>query len=279
MENEVRECYDRFTSCNKEVSAWIKKMYSIIENFSKKHLQSPAQKNMTAFCTEISRHLQDESFLNSSTALLKTYFTNPSDIHHGLLTAVVFQIQKNILSKLVSSESQTSASTLPKKAEPSSSGLGKIRYIGGYCVAKVKSEVSKKLSSCMFVFKKKNEFDKCKLTFNIVESMEVDYNLLADTTKYPETLEETQRKQNVGGGLTHISDTAYDFFVLLEKLCRNELNDTTLAQYGGNLFQHIYTGMSCNEELDHYWNNIFENVGKKSDSILTELTEKISKDF
>jgi hypothetical protein len=36
--------------------------------------------------------------------------------------------------------------------------------------------------------------------------------------KYAETLQETERRQNVGCGLTHIKDNVYEFFLHLEQL-------------------------------------------------------------
>lgn len=46
--------------------------------------------------------------------------------------------------------------------------------------------------------------------------MEETYHVLYETSIYPETLQETKHKQNIVGGLTNISDKAYEFVVLLE---------------------------------------------------------------
>lgn len=94
--------------------------------------------------------------------------------------------------------------------------MGKISNIGGYCVLRLKSEKRKKLSTCIFNPKKRTEFEQLQTEFKTLENMEETYHVLYETSIYPETLQETKHKQNIVGGLTNISDKAYEFFVLLE---------------------------------------------------------------
>ena len=66
----------------------------------------------------------------------------------------------------------------------------------------------------------------------LLESLCVTYAEISQTTTDPESLFETQRKQNLTEGLCNVSDETFNFFMYLERISRELLTYETLQENG-----------------------------------------------
>ena len=87
---------------------------------------------------------------------------------------------------------------------------------------------------------------------------------LDGSSAYPETLLVTEDKQYRPRGLTHIEDSAYEFFLKLDELRVEYLNDRKLKQHKGNLIDDALAAIKTNEllkgkRLSRFPGNILQN--------------------
>ena len=181
------------------------------------------QKHLTEFYTEFQNYIESAEYSLSIKSLSDFEFS------HQLLTAVIFLIQANVLktkSASVDKPENVGPSIFPSPdSTPSEPGKGKIRHVGGYCVAKVRYSLTKSMRNFFFVPGMQPEIEKFQEQINILDNMTVSAFELMETTIYKETLEETVRKQNTSEGLTNICDAVYKFFVMVERAIRGILTE------------------------------------------------------
>ena len=109
---------------------------------------------------------------------------------------------------------------------------GKVRYISGYVVAKLKHTISTKLRNCLFVKKMESQIEQLQEQMILLNSLCISYDELIISGSDPESLDEIKRKQIECEGLTNITDNAFQFFTRLENLCRTKLTHFNLIEHG-----------------------------------------------
>jgi hypothetical protein len=108
----------------------------------------------------------------------------------------MFNIQKNLLQSLASGTQCEPLSEIKTISENISSGRrGKIRYIAGYCIAKIKYSLSSSLRSKLFNLKHTVEVEKLQKQMQLLENVCVSEAEISSCTSDRESLEETKRKQ------------------------------------------------------------------------------------
>lgn len=114
----------------------------------------------------------------------------------------------------------------------------KIRYIGGACVAKCKFHFMNITRNSLYKnqIKTSTSFAKVKLLDHICSNDDL-------VSKYPKSLIDTQRKQNISHGLTLINDNAFEFFLEVTQKKQKYHNNVTLALHGASVLT------LCEEEL------------------------------
>lgn len=98
------------------------------------------QKHFTEFYTLFNSYLKSASYLDSLRHLVGD-LNNCGSIIKQLLTSVVFLIQRNLLhekASAVKTDTQSICISPSQTTELPSAGKGKIRYVGGYTVAKTR---------------------------------------------------------------------------------------------------------------------------------------------
>jgi hypothetical protein len=119
------------------------------------------------------------------------------------------------------------------------SARGKIRYVSGYVIGKLKYNLSRKIKRVVFALRMEFQFSKLQNQLKLVNFLCTSYADLTQQSKDPLSLEETKRKQNEREGLTNITDKAFEFFEKLEQLCWQLLTHVNLAVHGKNLFSFV----------------------------------------
>ncbi|KAK6169024.1 hypothetical protein SNE40_020154 [Patella caerulea] len=93
-----------------------------------------------------------------------------------------------------------------------SSDRGKIRYVSGYVIAKIKHNLSRKIRNALFVSGKEDNLSTFQNQMDILNSLCSSYDKLKDVSSDVDSLGQIERKQNEREGLTNISDLTFQFF-------------------------------------------------------------------
>ncbi|CAC5364753.1 PIF1 [Mytilus coruscus] len=192
------------------------------------------QKMFTEFYTKFNMYLKSSEFESSVKPLI-----HENKFGKQILVAVMFLIQKHVLrdaSDSLQSTGQSVQINCPINMEISAGGRGKIRYIGGYVIAKCRYKLTKTIQNNLFVPGLVPEVRQLKFRVNILDEMIVSASEITNESIYEETLEETKRKQNLSEGLTNIHDKIFEFFESLELKVRTLLCYKNLQKHRKELF-------------------------------------------
>lgn len=229
-------------------------------------------KQINAFYTKFNMYLSGEEFNSSVTNLLSLYrgMGNQS-IGRQFLTCIMLNIQKSQLRDMstnVTCQPSHSLRTLPEEISPA--GRGQIRYIGGYVIAKIKYNDSKSLRNKLFGEKQVQEIRNLRTEIQLLQSVCISEAEISSITTDIESLEETNRKQNIKESLVNITGNMYDFFTLLDKKCVTFLNYDNLIVYKDNLFQALSNHILSNNEILESWIHVFRNVDIDYESSMSD---------
>ncbi|KAJ8321535.1 hypothetical protein KUTeg_000911 [Tegillarca granosa] len=145
-------------------------------------------------------------------------------------------------------------------------GKGKIRYVSGYVVAKLKYNLSKKIRNSLFVKGKETDIKIYKCQMEIFNSLCCSYNDLLQDCDDPGSLEEIKRKQNQNESLCNITNEAFAFFQNLEHKCRTKLTHQNLVNFRKHLFKDAKEGLINDSELYQSWISCVVSSQKSSET-------------
>lgn len=83
--------------------------------------------------------------------------------------------------------------------------------------------------------------------------------------KEPETLEDTNRKQNIQKSLLTVNDATHDFFLTLTDFVDSHLTAETLTKYKSETLGHVRSTMESNEEIKSLWSALFPGAHKDAE--------------
>ena len=229
-------------------------------------------KNTNTFLTKFQSHISSSTFKNKATKLLATYNVPVDGPEYQFLSGIMFYIEKECLTILDEKLELLPPQpfSVPCGAQLNPSALAKIRYVGGYVVAKIKYNISKRLKDVLFAKGKEKIVQHLKYKMHCVNSLTISHEEISNTTSDPDTLIEIARKQNAREGLTNITDKAFDFFLRLEDICRDRLSQINLEEKGKNLFSFTYAEICAETVLFTMWINLI------SECALSAVVEKDS---
>lgn len=148
-------------------------------------------------------------------------------------------IRKFILSEIENSYkiSSTTVSNQRVQRNVTEESYGKIRYVGGYCVAKVRQKYTKQLRSNCYKLKCENQvkYKESCLMLEILDNMSVNESIVS-LSQFP------QSRRN-------ISDQLFELFVSTCKMCLNLLVCNNVNFHCENLFQFCSSVIGKNCQL------------------------------
>ncbi|XP_062608033.1 uncharacterized protein LOC134269858 isoform X1 [Saccostrea cucullata] len=180
----------------------------------------------------------------------------------------MFKVQRDVLREVAKRDEKEIPSLLEKISEDktlSGPGRGKIRYIGGYVLAKLKYRNSRVVKRSAFAPGKEEVMEECerqKILLNSLCSTEAD---LIDNTSDPESLLETKRKQNMSGSLCNISDQTFNFFQQLELKSRQLFTYEKLVDTKSKFFEVVKNLLLDDFHSKSSFSDLFRNL-KEEDS-------------
>lgn len=239
QESVARNACDKILS-NEAVTAWYTRQCDNINNiFETNCTTEPGnmnQKSFTQFYSNFNRYILSDEYTSQSESFTNIPFA------HQILTSVMFVIQANILKKKaakVEPKYPNDAIFPSDGSAVSDAGRGKVRYIGGYCIAKCRYRLCSNLRNSLFLPGMEKEINTMNKQIDFLDKMTVSYTDIYLSTVYGETLEETARKQNTCESLTNITDSVFEFFEILEITARSILTYETLVKKNKYMYRHI----------------------------------------
>ena len=259
---------------NKDFKLYIGKIYedlnSIIVSKCNDIKQKTEAKHWTAFYTELYRYTKSEKYVS----YLTTMFQHPpTELDYDASGKIVDKLEEIILEEKSShmfEDSLPTTTILPI----SDAGLGKIRYIGGRCVAKAKYHLMKSIKPNLY---KSNKKQSVNIAFAKVRMLDYVSTRTLDKSKCNETLKETERKQNLSRGLTHITDECFTFFCDLNRVRMQHQTEQYLQIHGAEALIKGKEEVLKNKMISEEWHNIFRSY--KVPDAAVSITAEILNDL
>ena len=121
----------------------------------------------------------------------------------------------------------------------STGGRGKLRYLGGWVIAKLKHKKKKFVRQNLYKQNMKAAANKYDKEVRLLETLTDTESSLLDSSTDQESLIYTKQKQNLRGGLTNISDECFDFFVCLDIQLQQLMTELAVNIYGKNFHSNL----------------------------------------
>ena len=222
------------------------------EHIRGKTLKKNNAANQTKQLGELFLWLKSETYLNH----VKRFFSKESitSQHLTLCYRLVMQMHLHLMS---SKPSSSQPSKLPSAENTkhienldTSDGLtlAKVRYVGGYAVARNRHLIGKKLDRQLQSIKGKKKKLISIETYIILKHVSGNIGI---ATEYAESMSEINHR--LYGSLTALTDKTFEFFIMLERKRLTTLTSTALAQEGGNLPGAVVKALLVDQQLTQSW--------------------------
>lgn len=239
---------------------WFEEQFSVIEGIGLRSFPEEkekfTQKHRNDFFVKFNQYINSSQYTASALNLLSIYNQDHKGPVFRVLTSLLFYLEQHYLENLSCHIQLLPPAPLTKPSaelDIDSVGRGKIRYVSGYVVAKLKYNLSKKIRNSLFVKGKEMFLDLNQNKMEILNSLCCSYDELLMSSTDLESLEEIHRKQNQREGLTNITDEAFSFFQSLELQCRQKLTHENLVNVGKTLFHDVKEELLCDSDLYQSW--------------------------
>ncbi|KAJ8310830.1 hypothetical protein KUTeg_012695 [Tegillarca granosa] len=248
--------------CNKleKVEKFVNNLFASLTDIFKKTCgdvssATPDPKVWNLFHTE----LYNFSISSNYISLVQSLFENaPSELDYEVCSVIFDKVKSIVLSKqsqhlMVSKENKSKTVSVLI----SESGLGKLRYIFGRCIAKSRYSHMKIAKQNLYNPKNRESVAKSFLKVKMLDFLTTSYSDLENNSNFMGTLHETKRKQNLTEGLTNITDSAFLYAKELEEK-RNCIQTVhNFHVYGSDFLKYCHSVLLDNSVLFNKWRNLF----------------------
>ena len=133
---------------------------------------------------------------------------------------------------------------------------GKIRYCGGWALAKTRETLRKYIKANLVSSKEKiqGSVNEAYIKKKAIDSLTFPSTSIHSSSSIPETLSVTDRRQYSRGGLTHIRDITNTFFLELEEKRVQLMNSDRLRIWKCDLISSAIDSTKADTRLLGTWN-------------------------
>ena len=244
-----REMKKKLAACNEEaIDTFTSHNYKILTRAAqntikpkqnKKTLSS--QKKFLSLCHDI--HTSKKFDQKIATAF--NINVDQIEISHRLIAGKVYSLIRAEVQKVLCSDAVSPQTT--RHADLSTDNLpdavrGKMRYVGGYVV---KTLIQRKVDK----IRARADLYQNKLKYDILKNMTISEATIHKTTTDAESLQQTERKQNMNHGLINITDSCYAFFIRFICILNSHYTVSALAAHRVDIFQVVFASVMADYEL------------------------------
>ncbi|XP_062584328.1 uncharacterized protein LOC134246079 [Saccostrea cucullata] len=220
-------------------------------------------KSWTCYYSEVYKFSTSEKYKK----LVEAYFGRKATTQEFQLCRNIFdQVSSSIIEEHTSHLAISQAGKGDSTMTISDTSHGKIRYIGGACVAKSKFHFMNLTRKSLY--KNKDKSSNSYLKVKMLDHLCIKDSLIS--SKYPKSLLETERKQNISHGLTIVTDSVFEFFLELSKRRLKFHNDVTFALHGASCLTLCDKDLKEDTELKSIWEILFNDFDNPSLRLLIE---------
>ncbi|XP_060601957.1 uncharacterized protein LOC132755166 [Ruditapes philippinarum] len=158
----------------------------------------------------------------------------------------------------------------------SDAGKGKIRYVGGMCVAKISQHYISVIIS--------NQNNPDKNVKNLVKDSENKINILKQMIanedldfQCDKTLQEIERKQNVRKALTYLGDQCFQFFLNLNEKVNKLLSTEIFRIQKKQIFEYTLSEIENDDDLKLLFFELFTDENVTQDTVYSLYKEIVHK--
>lgn len=242
-----------------------------------------SNKSFTEFDKECNKLLTSEDY---KMRIRYLFSNNPSPEQYNIIFKLTTAVRKYILSleaEPIRKEAEEQAKKETGKVfQESVGGVGKIRYIAGWCIHKLKKNRKKKIINIMYNRKKVKEMENLLTEKELLEHLEASESELEYSVER-ESLKEIERKQNIRKGLTNVTDKCSAFFQKLDSKIRSLQTHKNLDIHGTKFSSFLRSNLNEDGKLRNEWRSLFpayeknEEIYKLQDNILEQVYDKYSR--
>lgn len=160
----------------------------------------------------------------------------------------------------------------------------KVRHVAGWCVAKVHYAIKQNLR-----LKKLSTNTKLRQLIphvedkkRLIETLIISQPEISSTTQDPASLQETIMKQNCRGGLKHVTDLTFHYFLKLCSFINGQLTTECLTKWKGDTLVHVSDIIKSNMSFLEDWQNLIDperSAVSKSTELFHDIVSKFPKVF
>ena len=209
-----------------------------------------SQADLTNLFAKDKQHKESPYYIKSCLALAPEYQET------SVLFSICYKLTKSLRTHLLSKKVEslpTASSTLSQRMSTTKedAAKGKLRYIGGYVIAKLHYRYMQEIKASTFKVdaERVRRYEEGKLKNEIIDVLKVNEATLDRETNDRSSLLEIKRKQNITRGLTNITDLMFDFFEHLVATVLNLLTCRNYHLYGGEIHKFVLDAIERNSDL------------------------------
>lgn len=202
--------------------------------------------------------------------------TTLSDEHYNIAFRLATHLRKDILSqhvKHIKEKAKKDALTgRGKQFVESDGGKGKIRYLGGWCLSSVRKQKIRRIMANVYNPKQSDLISTLTIQKELIDHIiAVSESSIMQSSAFIETLSETIRRQNFRKGLTHITDSAFKFFIEFDNLVRGLQNKANINVHGKNIGTYLSERVLNSVALYKLWQNLFQDYETSTGTTVQEM--------
>ena len=283
QQKSINSCFDTVQKNKESLKTFCTHIYSEMNSYYEKLPEKKENKHFTSLYSKLSLFMSGPRYKSLVQSLFSTLAANETQYRAAFY--IVELVRKLFLEKKcepIIEQARKEASTL-NTYKDSKGGRAKVRYIGGWCVAKLRYNRKRKVLRNLYVANKMTgSVNTCKTQVRLLDQLTATQEDILNKTSDLASLSEIQRKQNAGNGLLNLSDFAYGFFLSLDKaLCQTETM-SNLHLYGKSFYDHVKEQLYGNDDLIACWKQLFRNeddfvIADCEDIIMDLLNDVLSK--
>lgn len=252
------------------------KLSSFVESYKldSSHVGPVSAQSQTEFYTKVHTYQTTAEFrMNCLTFFESTSFTEE---HLHICFNISNEVRKFILKKKAElfsfSNTENTTRTVTNAAH------ARVRYVGGYVVAKVHKKCIDKKTSNMYKTDGASQdiYEEAVVCGHIMDSLKVEEQYISANTSNPDSLLDVRRRQRQNRSLTNISDALFLFFCFLTEICLKLLVNENFNKHGQHMFEHIRNEIMSNQQLGEKFSNVAKESSVKTFDIFgNPLSEDI----
>ena len=179
---------------------------------------------------------------------------------------VIIQLSKHIFEEFLKhllkivQQNQERSEVAFKVDDMSGVGRSKVRYVGGWAIFKILANYKRYIKVNMFSLNPATLSTVCmkqECCDLLEQNILIPFARLEHNSQYPETLQVTEGRQYRERGLLHITDNAYQFFIILEQKRVELLNINRLHQENEEMVSKTITVLEKDAYVRRYWLDCF----------------------